>query len=326
MKAAIDFISKDVLQYMEQNNLEFNDSQAVALICHSWLSVPERHKRLEEFAAETEDENLRKQITEMLSVEKEDLKAFHKNTKGFVYAVLAKETSDEPCGYFATPELAYAHGLKQTCAFTINKYQIVGQNGAEMRKSKGYWNPYLMTEMSMEELVDESDRNGLIAWLDYTQDGILQDFWSQEIERSDKGNIERLYSPNRFENAFVPMPNPFERGDIVRRLPNGCHGVVSTSAEEWLDLLEKVNAGKYKGSDFSDASVTVEFVHEDYICHDHVNPAFLERYEPEKGDDDYDLLMTASDLLRGRGGLGWFVRCYETYKEKHISEVAGEKK
>ncbi len=54
MKAAIDFISKDVLQYMEQNNLEFNDSQAAALICHSWLSVPERHKRLEEFAAETE--------------------------------------------------------------------------------------------------------------------------------------------------------------------------------------------------------------------------------------------------------------------------------
>ncbi len=62
MKAAIDFISKDVLQYMEQNNLEFNDSQAAALIYHSWLSVPKRHKRLEGFAAETEDENLRKQI------------------------------------------------------------------------------------------------------------------------------------------------------------------------------------------------------------------------------------------------------------------------
>ncbi len=63
VKAAIDFISKYVLQYMEQNNLEINDSQAAALICHSWLSVPERHKGLEEFAAETEDKNFRKQIT-----------------------------------------------------------------------------------------------------------------------------------------------------------------------------------------------------------------------------------------------------------------------
>ncbi len=48
---------------MEQNNLEFNDSQAAALICLSWLSRPERYNRLEEFAAETEDKNLRKQIT-----------------------------------------------------------------------------------------------------------------------------------------------------------------------------------------------------------------------------------------------------------------------
>ncbi len=101
--------------------------------------------------------------TEMLSVER-DLKAFHKNTKGFVYAVLAKETPDEPCGYFATPKLAYAHGLKRICAFTINKYQIVGQNGAEMRKSKGYWNPYLMTEMNMEELSALPRRNGWISW------------------------------------------------------------------------------------------------------------------------------------------------------------------
>lgn len=143
MKAAIDFISKDVLQYMEQNHLEFTDSQTAALIYNSWLSITEKHKRLEKLVTGTEDENLRKQIMESISLEKEELKAFHENTEGFVYVLLRKD-SDEPYGYFSTPELAYAHGLKQTCAFTIEKYQMVGQNGAEMRKSKGYWNPYLM--------------------------------------------------------------------------------------------------------------------------------------------------------------------------------------
>lgn len=99
MKAALDFISKDVKQYMEQNNLNFTDFESAALIYHSWLSVSEKHKRLEEIAAETKDANLRKQITEILTLEKEDLKAFHENIKGFVY-VLTRGYPNEPCGFF----------------------------------------------------------------------------------------------------------------------------------------------------------------------------------------------------------------------------------
>ena len=34
---------------------------------------------------------------------------------------------------------------------------------------------------------------------------------------------------------------------------------------------------------------------------------FLEKNEPRKDDDDFGLLMTASDLLRGRGGLDFFL-------------------
>lgn len=318
MRAALDFISEDVKQYMKQKDLDFKDFETAALIYHSWLSVPEKHKRLEELATETKDANLRTQILEILSVEKEDLRAFHENTEGFVYAVLAKENSDAPCGYFATHELAYEHGLKLACAFDINKYQIVGQDGTEIKKNKSYWNPYLLAEeMSMEELVEEFDGDGLTAWLGYTQEGILQNFWSQEMERSDEDNLERIFNPELFKNAFIHMPNPFEKGDIVRLLPDGCHGVVNTSQEEWMEFLKEVNAGKHKACDFFDASIIVEGVYDKgYVSHSHINPAFLEKYEPRKDDDDFELLMTASDLLRGRGNLDFFLHYYNAYKEK----------
>ena len=219
---------------------------------------------------------------ERISLDREDLRAFQENTKGFVYVL---EHADGECRYFAAPDLAYAHGLKYDCAFSIKKYKI-----------------------------NEPD-DLPAAGLCFTRNGILESFWSDEVESSLKGTTEKMFHPDRFENAFIPVPNPFERGDIVKLLSDGGHGVVSTSSEEWRDFLEKVNAGEHSGCDFIDASITVEFIDEG-ICHDHVNPAYLERYEPGTGEADYELLMAASELLKGRGGLDWFVDRYEAYKEK----------
>lgn len=317
MRAALDFISKDVKQYMEQNNLDFNDFESAALIYNSGLPVTEIHKRLEELATETKDAELKEQIMEILSVEKEDIKAFHENTEGFVYVVAANETPDEPCGYFAAPETAYYHGMKLDGAFGIDKYQVVGRDGTGIKKSKGYFNPYMMPQMSKEELVTEDEEDGRIASQRYTQDGILQSFWSQEIERDDEDTMKRLFDPSLFKNAFINMPNPFEKGDIVRLIPDGCHGVVDTSQADWMEFLKEVDFGKFKACDFGDASIIVECVSErGYISHDHFPSVFLEKYEPQEGEDDYEVLVAASDLLRGSGGLDWFLHQYDAYKEK----------
>lgn len=105
---------------------------------------------------------------------------------------------------------------------------------------------------------------------------LLTFYWSSEIERSDKEEL---------------------------------------SQEEWKNFLARVEAGLY--SDFFDASITVEFVHErGSVSHSHINPVFLERYEPGKDDDDCDLLMAASWLITGKGSLDWFTHCYDVYKEK----------
>lgn len=292
----LDFISKDVREYMERNSLEFTDFERAALIHNSGLPVLKRLELLEQLAEEAENVSLKEQILARLASDRQDLEAFRGNTKGYVYAVEARDDK-EPyiCGYFATADLAYAHGMRQGCKFEIQKFLIVGFDGREAKKSKGYPK----------------------AAAQYGKDGTLEHFWSSEIEKSNKENIPILYDLSRFETAFIYIPNPFERGDIVRStMGRERHGVVVTSQQEWEEFLDRVESGKAKWADFSDASITVDFLRDDGgIMHSHVNPAFLEKYEPQKNDMDYDVLTAASAVHQG-GPLDFFVLFLENYRKR----------
>jgi hypothetical protein len=115
------------------------------------------------------------------------------------------------------------------------------------------------------------------------------------------------------------MEQPFERGDFVCLVGDkGSHGLVATSQAEWREFLAAVKAGKFKGADFIDSSITVDFVDEENRCiyHNHINPAFLERYEPDKQAQDYFVLRTGSHLLQGKTDLDEFLSVYEDYKGK----------
>ena len=315
----LDFISKDVRAYMELNHLEFTDFEKAALIYHSGLPVLKRLELLEQLAEEAENVSLKEQILARLASDRQDLETFRGNTEGYVFAVEARD-DDEPyiCGYFATADLAYAHGMKQGCKFEIQKFLIVGFNGWETKKSKGYFNPNLMREPDIERCIVEHDYSGFPeaeAW--YDKDGTLTYFWSSEIERTDEERISMSYDLSRFENAFIYIPNPFERGDIVC-LTTGRegHGIVATSQREWKDFLERVKAGKARGADFFDASITVDFLRDNgKIGHNHISPAFLEKYKPQKGDIDYDVLTAASAVHQG-GPLDFFVLFLENYRKR----------
>lgn len=54
----LDFISKDVREYMEQKGIEFTDFEKAALIFHSGLPILEIHRQLEKLADETDDDVL----------------------------------------------------------------------------------------------------------------------------------------------------------------------------------------------------------------------------------------------------------------------------
>ena len=322
----LDFISKDVRAYMELNHLEFTDFEKAALIYHSGLPVLKRLRLLEQLAEKTEDASLREQILARLAYERQDLEAFRDNTEGYVFAVEARDDK-EPyiCGYFATADMAYAHGMKQRCKFEIQKFFIVGFNGREAKKMKDYFNPNLMREPDIERCIIEHDYCGFPeASARYGKDGTLEYFWSSEVERTDEERISMSYDLARFENAFIPVPNPFERGDIVRLTTcREGHGIVATSQREWKKLLERVKT--WKSVDFSDASITVDFLQDNgHISHNHISPAFLEKFEPQKGDIDYEVLTAASAVHQGECTFDSFLYCLGEYrkqlKEKGLPE------
>ena len=127
-----------------------------------------------------------------------------------------------------------------------------------------------------------------------------------------------IFDNHRFENAFISVPYPFEKGDIVRYLHNSARGIVYTSRAEREEYAEKVKCGKIGYADFFDSGITVEFMTEGGgFSGTYIHPAFLEKYDPQEGDEDYDLLMAASDVCRGKCTLDGFTDCYDDYKEKH---------
>lgn len=59
-------------------------------------------------------------------------------------------------------------------------------------------------------------------------------------------HLSMSYDLKRFENSFIGIPNPFERGDIVRLTTEyKRHGTVATVQQEWQKLLE---TGKVRGA------------------------------------------------------------------------------
>ena len=318
----LDFISPTPLRHMEQNNLRFTDFEAAGLIYNSHLTPEERHRRLEALAAETDDARLKSQIATRLQVDREDMDVFKNNAEGYVYVVNSKEDGEDcPCGYFANFELAYEHGKKQGCKFSIEKYRLVGWGGMEPLKGKGYFNPNISDRTDPAELVKEYDDDDFPlpdGCFKYNEDGVLTYFHCANELRDDKEVMSMLYDLNRFENAFIFMSNPFELGDIVKETESGEVGIVETSQAEWNDFNEKIRSSKLAGCDFSDACITVEFLCDSgTFSHNHVNPAFLEKYEPKKGDDDYDILTMGSDLCKGNGSLDWFTYVYDDYRKRH---------
>ena len=90
-----------------------------------------------------------------------------------------------------------------------------------------------------------------------------------------------LFDPARFENAYMEIPNPFEKGDVVHVVGTDRYGIVLISQTEWEAYKLRMN--QVTGKDFIDASITVDFLCQNgQFSHDHVNPIFLEKIEPDK--------------------------------------------
>lgn len=141
---------------------------------------------------------------------------------------------------------------------------------------------------------------------------------------------------HRFENAFVRVPNPFERGDIVSiadKKHGALHGVVITSREKWEKQLVQFEKSGDSPS-WWNPGVAVNYVDSDgNFRGKRVNPAYLQRYfmdwdlqptwqiEENKEALEYKLLREASDLMWD----GDLFSLFKAYKKFLILELSTHK-
>lgn len=266
--------SKDVREMIEKTGRTFTDFEKAAIISHLGLPIKELHKNLKQIADNSQDRKLRNQIIERITYDDNCHRTFKENKTGFVYAVQVYKLKMEPyiCGYFADADLAFKHGKNQGYKFAIRKYQIVGVNGHDAIKAKCYINPYFCTNLNPNEVIREFEYDGeYIAELIFDNQAKLRGFFSDEVENHDR------FNPDKFENAYIEIPNPFEKGDTVKLIGDDKCYIVRTSQKEWKSYNKKMKFSEY--TDFSDASITVDLLRDNKTSHAHICPIFLEKIE-----------------------------------------------
>lgn len=308
--------SADIREHMQQTGRVFGDSEWAAILFNSNSLTPEeKTARLRELGGQTRDQVLAEQIRQRLALEEEMRDAFFRSTPGMFYMVSASEDRMIPMGYYAGVEDAVQRGKREGVAFEVYKCRLIGTPDLPPPRKVPHGNPYLFKSEPISEepeLPDDGLDHCWAGYASFNEQGELYDVTSNEPTSVSMAEyVEMIFSPQRFENRYLELPNPFQRGDIIRvvsGIRSGECGVVETSQEEWVRFNQRVKDGLVV--DYSDACVTVEFLTgQGSFSHEHISPLYLERCRPGKDDPDRGILEAASLILRGECGLDYFMDC-----------------
>lgn len=287
-----------VRNYALETGWIFTDGQKAALLVHSGFTLKEKHSRLYDLKERTTDQNLKQQIAEYLHKSELDFQIFKENSdKSYIYILKvmdgdASYTEKLPDGYFFDWEMACEYGRKEKKPFVVEKH-LVGD--------KKFLDKYLNSEYYDYPIVS----------LGFNKDGEADYLDSQEVPYDGK-DVEVFDYYQYFWNAFYEVPNPFEKGDIVRLIGTENYGIIDTPQKKWNDDLTRYKSDEWKQQgislEWSDVNVRVDFLNEDgTFRHGHVNPIYLERYQPEgdlqNGSPMDKLLLYANLVYRGKGSL-----------------------
>lgn len=285
-----DFIpSKDVRAYMQRTGFTFSDRDLATVIFQSDLSLAQRHEALEQLAQGSADSEL---CRERIAYERRATERFAENDGRFLYQLLLVEEG-VPVGFFSQAAAAREAGLEKACPFSIHKYCFHD------------------AAFPAEKVPAAAAGHGLLAGMVYKADGTLSTCWSYEMSPEEENLVK---GPQRFEERFVALPNPFQRGDVVRLVEDpGTLGVVESSREDWDELVEAARVGSKK-LDCFDATLQVEILNDDgTFGHDHISPLGLEWVAGKPCDEKTALLAYASALLTGHISLDFFLEEYRDY-------------
>lgn len=268
--------SPEVKNLIKAERYVFSDADKATIIYNSGVSLKKRYKELKKLADETSDEKLKKQIMERIDHDVNALRQFDQSLGGFVFQLLVKEDGDlQGYGFFRDAKFAIKKGKETGKEFRIEKHQIL-HDGATVLKNRAIATPFL--ESDPDKRVDEFYIPGSpIAALDYDCLKRLVSFFSDELPIEEELRVCGS-GKERFEDAYVMIPNPYEKGDRVRVVGTERVGAVSVSQEEWKEYVRKALKPE-AGEDWLDASITITYPDGG---HDHINPIYLEKVEVGK--------------------------------------------
>ena len=256
-------ISKDVLEYMDRTGFRFSDADTATIIFQSELPEPEQIRLLSEIGEKTEDAVLRQQIEERIAYERLCYQRFQENDGGCFYELSAAEDTEyfqlnDVIGHFHSVDLAIKHAKRFKTSFYIKKFQIIGLREDIIA-------PYGISRLRFpwEDTDSVKDYVGdAISGCRFDTSGNMLYCWSsEESEERKKVDDWPASRTERFEWRFIELPNPFDLGDIVRRIGSNTVGIVSTSQKRWHESLRLVKE-RNLAYDFSDATITVEYLPE----------------------------------------------------------------
>ena len=298
--------SEAVREYVLKTGWTFTDAQRAALIVHGHLPLERRFWHLRILRDQTNDADLKEQLISYLDRTERDLRDFKENhNKSCIYLLKAEDEEHRtnychisPMGYFFDWELAHEYGCRTARRFQIEKLHIAN--------NKVYIADSNQCAPSDDEPIEQDDDS--ISCLGFNQSGEAVYF------EAFQGRSEA----EPFVNAFFRLPNPFERGDIVRRLDAEQaedYGIIETSQEQCRKNYERWEKGTPFHMEFGDDCIRVAFLCNDgTFGHEHSPALYLERYRPQRGDSSTEkgamdnLLLCASEMYSGTGSLDelWF--------------------
>lgn len=285
-------ISDYLKAYYKEKNVTFTDSQKASIYWNSSLLQCEKVAALQELFHHTEDNVLKEQIREKLDIQAKTEEYFMKQDDNYVYLVVLDD-AEAANNVFVSLDNALLYG-KENCEenFKISKM--------------------ILEERLASVTSDEGSLPGGMAG--FKKDGTLLFcvcYDSREIEFTLVGAEE----PTSFENAYIPLLNPFEYGDIVRIQGDSIPAIVVTPSDEWYETLERTKESGCSFLTYDSNTITVEFLYPDgEFSHDHLNIPDLEKIEEWEDEKEWNLLKAISDLMKGKGQVGTVFKNYNRNK------------
>ena len=276
--------------YYQSHNISFTDSEQATIIWNSNLSMPEILDALREIASKTTDEVLRAQILGRLAVEAETRRSFLENDGRYFFIFIPDDEDEWESCYFSTLDAAVAHGKEHSKeTFKIQKESFSDKLGD------------CNTNTDAEEI-------HIGGQAQYTKDGEILDCecYTEKISISFSHP-----NPSHFEDAYIPLQSPFELGDIVRIAGDSRPAIVQVSQADWLrDLQRNTDGSRRIPPSFDNTSLTVEFLDNRDMYHGHPCILCLEKIDQWSNSLEWELLQSASRLIRGEGSFDDFLHYY----------------